>query len=385
VLDEGSRGGELDLPADFLAAIIEAVAHPIFVKDRAFRFVLLNDALCRMVGRPREVMLGKTDYDFFPAAESDFFRRKDLEAFESGRALVIDEEPITDASGTRHILATTKVPLCNADGEATHLVGIIHDITRLKDVEEKLRRSNNELETRMQARTEELLEAQQRLLRQERLAVLGRLAGGLAHQIRNPLGAINNASFVLRRALRGHPDPDVRRSIEIILEEASQANRIVTDLVDFSRVRMPDRRRVAVAELISDLLESIELPSSVRTERSFPPLPEVTVDPRQIHDALRNLIQNALDAMPQGGTLKLGATLAGSSVRVYVEDTGPGVSPEVSERLFEPLVTTKPLGLGLGLSTARYLVETQGGELLHTGRPPPGARFELRLPVASAG
>jgi PAS domain S-box-containing protein len=371
------------LPTTFLAAIIDAVAHPIFVKDRSFRFVLLNDAFCRMVAHPREAMLGKTDYDFFPSAESDFFRSKDVEMFASARTLVIDQEPITDANGQRHILTTTKVPLRNAEGEVTHLVGIIHDITRLKEAEEELRLANEQLESRVQERTQELLEAQERLLRQDRLAVLGQLAGGLAHQIRNPLAAISNASFVLRRALRTHPDGDVRRAIEIILEEASQANRIVTDLVDFTRIRRTQRRAVAVAELVTDLLDSIEVPASVRIERSFPPLPEVVADPRHVHEALRNLVQNAIDAMPQGGTLRLGAELVGATVVVHVQDSGAGVSREVREKLFEPLVTTKPHGLGLGLTTARYLVESQGGELVHASQPPAGARFELRLPLAT--
>ncbi|MHB8873019.1 MAG: PAS domain-containing protein [Myxococcaceae bacterium] len=91
--------------ARFLAAIIDHLAHPVFVKDREFRFVIVNAALCQMVGRSQEEFLGKTDYDFFPREEADFFRRKDLEAFASGKAVVIDEEPITDAQGERHVLA----------------------------------------------------------------------------------------------------------------------------------------------------------------------------------------------------------------------------------------------------------------------------------------
>ena len=187
----------------FFELIADHVAHPIFVKDRSFRFVFINDAFTKMLGFPREELLGKSDYDFFPEAEADFFRAKDVEMFASGRKVVIDEEPITDAEGGHHVLATTKVPLVDATGTITHLVGIIHDITRLKAAEEVLRRSNAELEERVRERTRELTAAQEDLVRKERLAVLGSLAGGVAHQIRNPLASIKTAAHVLRDLTSG--------------------------------------------------------------------------------------------------------------------------------------------------------------------------------------
>ena len=188
--------------AAFLEAIFEHVAHPLFVKDRAFRFVLVNRALCEMVGRSRDDLLGRTDYDFFTPAEADNFRREDLEVFTLGRERIIEAEPLTDARGKRHILATTKVPLRQATGEVTHVVGIIHDITELKAAEEALRHANEALDHRVAERTAALAAAQAELMRKERLAALGQLAGGLAHQIRNPLGAIVNAAALLERSLR---------------------------------------------------------------------------------------------------------------------------------------------------------------------------------------
>ena len=131
--------------ARFLAEVVDHIGHPIFVKDRKFRFVLLNRALFEVVGYTREQMLGKTDYDFFPRAEADFFRAKDEEVFARGEMVEIEAEPITDAAGKKHVLATTKVPLRDGRGEITHLVGIIHDITRLKEAEDALRQANEDL------------------------------------------------------------------------------------------------------------------------------------------------------------------------------------------------------------------------------------------------
>lgn len=369
------------LSPEFLASIVDAVAHPIFVKDREFRFVLVNVALAEMVGVPRERLLGKTDYDFFAKEEADFFREKDLELFATGSTVTIEEEQITDARGGRHILATTKVPLRAANGEVTHVVGIIHDITALKVAEDRLRSVNQELEARVRERTAELERTQQRLIRQERLAVIGQLAGGLAHQIRNPLGAISNASFVLRRLLKDNDNPDVQRSVAILLEEVQQANRIVTDLVDFARIRPPMQQTFSVSSLLDDVLGRLPPRPGLEVVRELGELPDVSVDPTQVVEALGNLVSNSVDAMGGEGTLCFRGRATGDQVVLSVEDTGGGVPEQVVDRLFEPLVTSKSHGLGLGLTIARSLIENQNGAL--TYRPGErGACFEVQLPVA---
>ena len=113
----------------FFAEIVDCVADPIFVKDREYRFALVNDALCSMVGFPRGELLGKTDYDFFPAAQADFFRGKDAEMFATGSRVKIEEEPITDAAGATHVLSTIKAPLRDDRGEVTTFVedGLVVD------------------------------------------------------------------------------------------------------------------------------------------------------------------------------------------------------------------------------------------------------------------
>jgi PAS domain S-box-containing protein len=371
---------------EFLTAIIEHVAHPIFVKDRSFRWVLLNTAFCTMVGHRREEMLGRSDHDFFPKHEADFFRQKDVEMFASGRAVDIEEEWITDASGCRHALATTKVPLRDAAGEVTHLVGIIHDITRLKAAEERLRQNHGELEARVRERTAALRAAQDELVRKERLAVLGQLAGGLAHQIRNPLGAIKNAAYILQTAARrAAPDPDAARAIAVIHDEVERANRFITDLLDYARVRPPQVGSIDVVDVIERAFQSQEVPPRVAIARRYADAPRVAIDAGQVQGALFNLIRNAVEAMPDGGTLTVTTRGDGDAVVVGIADTGAGVPAEVASRLFEPLVTTKPLGLGLGLVTARALVENQGGSITWCAPPDGGTRFDVRLPRAGDG
>lgn len=374
---------ELPFPT-FLEEVVRHIAHPIFVKDRASRLIWVNDGFCELIGWPRDAVLGRTDYDLFPPAEAAFFVGKDREVFESGEQVTVDEERVTDARQRTHLLATTKVPLRSPEGEVTHLVGIIHDITHLKAVEEELRLGNEQLERRVEERTRALRDAQNALLRKERLAVLGQLSGGLAHQIRTPLSTISNAAAVLRRRLAGVDDPDTREAVSIIAEEVWEANRIITDLLDFVRVRPPSRALVPVAALVDSALGVVRAPEGIVIQREIPDELIAWVDERQTRDALCNVIRNALEAMGEAGCLTLRARSAPPFTCIAVEDTGPGLAEEALVHLFEPLVTTKALGLGLGLTTARALIENQQGDLRYVHSEREGACFELRIPLAPA-
>jgi PAS domain S-box-containing protein len=377
-----------NLSARLLARIVDRVAHPIFVKDRAFRFVLLNEALSAMTGFAKVDMLGRTDHDFFPPDEADFFRRKDEEVFATGARIVVEEEWITDAQGNRHLLATTKVPILGENGQPTHLVGIIHDITSLKQAEAALREANEACEQRLLAQTAKLEEARERLVRKERLAALGELAGGVAHQIRNPLAAIHNAYTLARQRLAQGDVTGADAALAIIGEEVQAANGVVTDLLDYARVRPVTPRDVSLGYLLEQAVGAQIIPASIAVLRNVPEGIVARVDASQVQSAIANVLRNAVEAMPAGGTLLLEAWReptdgreGGEQVAVAVSDTGHGIDPSLRERLFEPLVTTKKHGVGLGLSTALALIENQGGSLSFEpcGK---GARFVMRFPAS---
>ena len=367
--------------AELLSAIVENVAQPLFVKDRALRFVLLNRAFGELVGRARADMLGRTDAELFPSALASTFASAASRVFTTGSTEVIEEHELTHASGERRRVRTVAAPLHDADGSVTHLVGVIVDMSEVRAAEAKLRSANEELERAVEERTQALRDVQQALLRKERLTVLGQLAGGLAHQIRNPLAAMQTAAAVLRRRLGEHSDEDVHHALTVIREEVWEANRIITDLLDYARVKPPSVADVSVEKLLAAALEAVTTPARVVVQWELTPDLEVHVDERQTRDAIGNVMRNAFEAMSSGGTLTIGAHPDGTDVMITIEDTGAGFARDTAQRLFEPLVTTKPLGLGLGLSTARALVQNQGGTI-RAGTPRgTGARFELRLPM----
>lgn len=372
-------GSRLEKDPGFLAEVIDRVGHPVFVKDREGLYVLVNRAMCEMVGQSREALLGHTDHQCFSADEADNFRTVDEKVFRTRQQQVVEAEPITDSRGARHVLLTTKSPLLSASGEATHVIGIVYDISRQTAAEQELREANEELERRVAERTAALEAAQEQLVRKERLAVLGQLAGGVAHQIRNPLAIIANAAALLRRAAQA--TPELSGQVEVILEEVFRANRTIAALMDYARVRPAVRVPVPVGDLVKGALGACPRPKSVRLVEELSEL-EAAIDADQVREALINLVHNGIDAMPQGGTLTVRARERDGAVVIDVEDTGCGIAPEMRQRLFQPLVSTKPLGLGLGLITARTLVENQGGSIGYESELGRGTRFEVRLPAA---
>jgi len=370
-------------PADgCLGAVADALAQPVFVKDREHRFVYVNAAFAATTGLAPEALVGRTDFDVFPAAEAERIRSREEAAIAAGVAVEVREELLTDRAGRTRVIDALVVPLQAPAGEVTHLVGIIHDITHLKERERALSRGKEELEALVSARTEELRQAQQELLKKERLSVVGQLAAGLAHQVRNPLASITNAASVIERRLEAGMTEDAALALSIIKEEVLTANRIISDLLEYARVRPARPMHVALAELVESAFDPQALPPGVTLVREVPEDLTLLVDGDQLRTALRNVVRNALEAMSQGGTLTIAAERREGIVQIRVRDTGEGVPVALRAQMFDPLVSSKPFGLGLGLPTAKALIENQGGSLRCTSAAAGGTELVMELPVA---
>jgi PAS domain S-box-containing protein len=259
------------------------------------------------------------------------------------------------------------------------------EIAERKQAEEEVLRLNAELEFRVEERTRELREAQEKLVRQERLAVLGQLAGGVGHELRNPLAVINNATYFLR-AVQPDAQPKVREYIAIIENETRTAEKIISDLLDFSRIKSIEAEAIQPAELARRTLERFPAPAGIQVTLGFPAcLPPVYADSRQMVQVLGNLVTNACQAMPDGGQLTIQGkplTRGGKEwVQLSVEDTGVGILPENLSKIFEPLFTTKAKGIGLGLAVSKKLVEANDGWIEVKSQAGAGTIFTVFLPA----
>ncbi|MBI5954825.1 MAG: PAS domain S-box protein [Chloroflexi bacterium] len=269
-------------------------------------------------------------------------------------------------------------------------LAVILDITEIKQARETLQEYNTRLEAEVQQRTLELREAQEQLVRQERLATLGQLAGGVGHELRNPLGVISNAVYYLK-LIQPDASDKVHEYLNIIEKEIHASDKIVTDLLDFTRIKSLDRRPVSVSELVAQTLERYPVPPSIEKLVKLPTdLPKIYADPQHVIQTLVNLVSNACQAivnersttgMLNAGKLTITAAAENDMIRIDVQDTGTGISPENMKRLFEPLFTTKTKGIGLGLAVSRKLIEANGGRIEVESKPGQGSIFTVLLPT----
>jgi signal transduction histidine kinase len=234
---------------------------------------------------------------------------------------------------------------------------------------------------------EEITERQQRhqqeMLRAEQLAAVGQLAASVAHEVRNPLTSVK---MLVELAIRPRdPKPLTANDLRVIHGEITRLEQTVRSFLEFARLPKPQRAPCDLRDVLGQAAELVRARAGQQKVELVVRSPEepvpASVDRDQLCTVLVNLYLNALDAMPHGGRLEttLGAEADGG-VSVVVADTGAGIAPEISARLFTPFASTKATGTGLGLSISRRIVEEHGGRLSATNRPGGGASFTLHLP-----
>jgi PAS domain S-box-containing protein len=304
------------------------------------------------------------------------------ESMAHGLPYSLDYRILLPDGAVRYVHERAEV-LHDKQGRATVMWGTMHDITAQKMAEENIRKLNEELESKVQERTRQLVDAQDELVRKEKLAVLGQVAGSVGHELRNPLGVMSNAVYFLQTVL-AESDETTREYLNIIKTEIANSERIVSDLLDSVRTKPPHLETVGVAELVAQTLGKCDVPPQVNVVLDIPAtLPPLRVDALQIHQVLRNLISNGIEAMPQGGALHIRAAAneVAKNIVISVSDSGVGMTAEQQAKLFQPLFTTKARGIGLGLVVVKNLTQANGGKIEVQSEAGKGTVFSVTLPT----
>lgn len=273
--------------------------------------------------------------------------------------------------------------------EIEHLARSLNEMAKqLKAEKQELEEWTNTLEKKVAERSEEMKKINAQLFRSEKLASLGKLAAGVAHEINNPLtGVLTNSSLLLEDLARDDPR---REDVEVMVNETIRCREIVKRLLDFAKQSKPQKRLANINGLIETIVLLVRNQTSFRNvtiEKYLDGgIPDVLVDPDQIQQVFVNIILNAAEAMTKGGKLVIRSSVTpdGQSVAVSFADTGPGIAEASRERIFDPFYTTKEHGTGLGLSISYGIVEQHGGSVSVDSIPGRGATFTIHLPVSVA-
>jgi PAS domain S-box-containing protein len=363
--------------SDILQAVIEATPDAIFVKDLEGRYVLVNGAAARFLGRPPAEIVGKKDFELYPEETARRFVADDQTVLASGRAESF-EGVATSALGTQAYLVTKGV-YRDREGRILGIYGISHDIT-------ELRKANESLEQTRAA-----------LFRSQKMEAVGQLTGGIAHDFNNLLMIVQGNMELLR--MRLPDDPYVHELFDEVVRATRHGQDLTSDLLAFSRRRQLNPQPVDVNQLVEGVARLLgrTLGATIRMSTTTGRDAGVAlVDPAALEAAILNIALNARDAMPEGGALRIRTSSAvisqsprtdddlgrGSYAMIAVQDTGVGMLPEVVGRVFEPFFTTKTAGggSGLGLSMVYGFVKQSGGNVTIASEPGHGTTVIMFLP-----
>ena len=365
---------ELAEKQSLIGAFLDNSPGAVFVKDLEGRFILANRVTADILGAPCEEIEGKTNYDLMPSDIADCLRENDRVVL--GRGETLKTEEIVPLGDELHTFLVHKFPLMDPQGKPYALAGIALDITEAKRANQRLQQLHTDL------------------AHADRLRTLGELATGLAHELNQPLVCLNMYSETCARMLDdGEADPaDLREALDDMVRDVALAAKIVKRFRAFGGNREKRRSTVAVNQLVHEVVGFLE--HRMKQERIdvrfalADGLPPVLADSIQIQQVVVNLLMNSIQAIVEDeATLREirieTAITSDPAVRLTVHDSGPGLPQENLESVFEPFVTTKPDGMGLGLSISRTIIEEHDGRIFVNSSPGSGAEFGFTLPVNS--
>jgi two-component system sensor kinase FixL len=359
-----------------LYSVLHSLPEPIFVKDRARRYVLMNDAAALAMGWNAATAIGRTATELTSCEGTERFEAQDEAVLRAGHTMEFDDELLLSHGAAPRWYRTVKAPWRDSAGRLLGVVGVARDVTRRRAAEERLRVAEA---------------AMRRIARADSLTVMSL---GIAHELNQPLTAASN---FLRASLRwldqDAADPGRLAAARSAIEEAStetlRAAEILRHIRDFIDRGQTERSMVALGPLLA---ETVALMRAARAEEKLPVALDVPpsgcvalADRVQLQQVFVNLLRNAIEATDGQEDRQLAVSLRvdGGMAHVVLADGGPGLPEEVTERLFEPFISTRSDGMGIGLSISRTIVEAHGGRISARPRPGGGTEFLVALPLSA--
>jgi two-component system, NtrC family, sensor kinase len=360
-------------------AMINTVPAIMYIKGLDHKYTVVNEAFAKFIGLPQDQIIGKTDYELFPNDKAVSFHAVDKDAMENDKMVINQEEQVQDSNGITRWIATTKVPLHGSQGFVIGLVGLTQDVT-------------------------EHHKSRQQLVQSDKLAAIGTLAAGVAHEINNPIGYVNSnlntmtkylikiSQYIESCGIQGDTEKikeilkDFEDAINESIEGSGRVRKIVADLKSFSRVDQAEKVYADINEGIKSTLNIVwnELKYKCKVEHDYGELPDLFCMPNQLNQVFMNILVNAGQAITgDSGLIKIKTWSDNSFIYVSITDNGCGIPEENVNKIFEAFFTTKEVGkgTGLGLSLTYDIIKKHNGKIDVRSQVGVGTEFTITLPI----
>ncbi len=346
---------------------------------------LINPRGCEMLEHTEEEIIGKNWFDnFLPEG----YREKSKNIFNqliSGNIELIEysESMIITSQGTERIVAWHNTVLKDGDGNTIGTLSSGEDITQRKQAEEQIKNHNTLLQDAIKKREQELEQLMAKHLRIEKLATIGQVYANIAHEIRNPLGAIKQSVFFINRKLKEVPDK-IKEHLELIDNELVKTNNVISNMLNTLDTQKADSEIIGLYSIITEAASRCRINQGITLNIDISPEKyQVKVNALQLQQVFINLITNSIQSITEKGTINIGAKKMPKEKKyiVIIKDNGCGIKKDVLEKVFNPLFTTKDDGTGLGLGICKQIIEGHGGELDLQSRPGEGTIVNIVLPI----
>jgi len=359
--------------------LVELAQEGVWALDKDYNTTFVNPRMMQMLGYEKNEMIGKNIFEFL--RQEDVNPAKHELAKYPGGVHQNFEYEFTRKDGSRIYTSIASSKITDDQGNYVGNLALVADITLRKHMADELAKYSKDLEELVDQRTKQLAEAQAQLVKSERLAAIGELAGMVGHDLRNPLSGIKNATYFLENKSSLISETQRMDMLVVINRCIDHSNKIINDLLDYSREIHLDLKESQPSKLIFDALAMANVPERVKIVSNLPEEQHLKVDPDKIERVFINLMKNAVDAMPNGGIITIDSVEASGNLKISIADTGTGIPEDLFPKLFSPLVTTKAQGMGFGLAICKRIIEAHGGTITVTSAKGKGATFTLSLPI----
>lgn len=350
------RTAELKRSEEKLKSIFSASPDAITATDLNGNIIECNEQTLKMHAySSREELIGKSSFELIAPKDHQKALENMKETLEHGRLRIVEYTFVTK-DGHEFPAELSASIIKDASGKPTGYVAVTKDITERKQMEEQLFKS-------------------------ERLAAIGQLAAMIGHDLRNPLTGITGATYYLKTKLGKNINDKTREMLKIIEKDIICSNKIINDLLEYSRDLKLDLTEASPKALVGEALSLVRIPKRVRVKDLTRNKPQIKVDVEKLKRAFVNIIKNAVDAMPKGGILTMKSGQLEDTLEISFSDTGIGISKEALQNIFTPLFTSKAKGMGFGLAISKRIVEAHAGKICVRSTVGKGSTFTVTIPI----